>query len=210
MHLDWDVLLYEAPDLLIPKLDQAGEWLFTLNANGPYPGQPGLLNASIHCSLWKLEGLERFCQFILEQYRSEKLMVRLEGLWNQVLQNGWAGGVSDMTMLSLFAEANPESYVEMGLPLDGAVYDLNVTAAENSPGIRYKMDGAVRKIEWENGAPWFVREDGSMRDRARSIHFQSVAKAHMAKHYRGSRRCFWRGVGMVRDARTLILRLTKP
>ncbi len=111
--------------------------------------------ASACCSYWKRETLNKFCDFVLETYSTDKIKT-LEEKWNYHQTNNILGGICDMTLLYLFSrEIN---FYSLSKVKNGKAFDHNICVSENYFPNEYIMeksgDRLIKKITWKNGKPY--------------------------------------------------------
>jgi hypothetical protein len=124
---------------------------------------------SAHFSIWTKDGLESFCDFILDIYgrNIEVLMPKWE--WHQ--KTGIAGGICDMTLLfhwykpqeSLFSYRN------------GATFDRGIALSDNGYKKEMIIENGIKKIVKTPTRMFGYKTDGNLIELL-GIHFQGSAK----------------------------------
>jgi hypothetical protein len=113
--------------------------------------------ASASCSYWKIGIINKFCEFVLNAYKSDKKEL-MEEKWAYHVNNNLAGGVCDMTLLYLFSKEI--NYYSLSKIKDQVTFDHNMFDSSNYYINEYEMeqkqvDGPyLKKIEWINGQPY--------------------------------------------------------
>ena len=97
VHLDSDVMLYDTLNVVFKEFDK--------NTLAAYhiPEQTFTekrWTAGGSASMWTMQGLVKFCTFIVDSYKSDINLLRNK--WNWHLSSSMQGGICDMTLLYLF------------------------------------------------------------------------------------------------------------
>lgn len=113
-------------------------------------------SASACCSYWKKNAINKFCDFVVNAYASDKIG-ELELKWKYHLDNKIPGGICDMTLLYLFSKEI--NFFPLSKVLNEACFDQNMLDPENYYKNEYKVvnrnDGRKQKdINWKNGSPY--------------------------------------------------------
>lgn len=167
VYLDSDVLLYADVTSEMPKFRRFD---FTLCWN------------TIGCVVFvtDVEGLARLCQFMMDVYakRDRYQYDRMASHFAVRQRNRLPGGACDMTALQLYNELTFGRVGEASHIIDGSVYDPNINVAQ--PG--FDMDGAIKKVFWQDGMPYgtFARTGEAIR--FNSLHFNGHAKSLMRRY----------------------------
>ncbi len=155
--------------------------------------QPGYRwSASAHVSLWTLEALREFCEFVSSEYCYVTLSAtggRLTNKWQWHQETDTAGGVCDMTLLFLWWQETLEpdgwGFVNNATVIDGATFDHNINVAENYGQYDYLMQGDHKLVETgTHDGPHLLLELGPQLIKANALHFQGQAKAWMKEYQR--------------------------
>lgn len=159
IHLDSDCVLYDAT-YTTDKM--------TLSADLGDPNDA--FTKSGHCMFSNLETLTFFCEFVLQYYTNPQKLSFLKQLKQEKIK---VGGVCDMTLLGLFAQAFPEKVLLTQTPINGVCFDHNISVPNG-----FQLEQGRKKIRMEDGIPYGFLEDGT-KIRFQNLHFQGGAKALM-------------------------------
>lgn len=179
-YLDSDVLLYTSMQELARESVAMG--------NGAVRGaclfcQSNRATAGI--SYWTREGLEDFCQMLLNCYRQKKYLNVLKNYWKPFVETGAPGGVCDMTPLSLFYSPNTDRLADL-TKVGGGVFDCGINVSSNYVENEYVMHRGMKKVVFDGKVPMLVKNDGyNTLEKAHALHFQGEAKGHMPMYYTG-------------------------
>ncbi|HTB05570.1 MAG TPA: hypothetical protein VK806_01370 [Bacteroidia bacterium] len=151
-YADSDVMIY---DDLSKVYDSYREYDAAFNISESQENYRWAASAS--CSYWKLDTINKFCDFILNAYKSDKKEL-MEEKWAYHVKNKVAGGVCDMTLLYLFSKEI--NYRSLSKAKNHTAFDHNMFDSSNYYKDEYEMEhtkigGALlKKIEWINGQPY--------------------------------------------------------
>ena len=179
--LDSDVLLYAAPSELAAWLGGADVGLATPAGQPPFGWE-----SSGHSALWTAERLGAFCDFAVRAYSEPAERARLEAKWRHHLATGDPGGICDMTLFYLFAQAQPPGAVRnVTEARGGAVFDHNAAMTLGAVPGEYPLgtDG-LKPVRWHDGRPTVARASGEA-VRFWTLHLQGPSKAAIPALYRG-------------------------
>jgi hypothetical protein len=96
---------------------------------------------------------------------------------------GERGGVSDMTLLHLWAQASG-NMAPINRVFGGRVIDHNINGGRNLQHHEFQVRGGAKRLEWVDGQPCLVTPAGEMVT-AVALHFQGSAKMAMPLVLRG-------------------------
>ncbi|RSZ37259.1 MULTISPECIES: hypothetical protein [unclassified Variovorax] len=178
--IDSDVLLFQGAGPHIRRL--AGRADFSgsrmQSADGWNPCQ-----VSPHVSYWTANGLRRFVAYVLDSYATPSGRRKLRDIAARFAARGVRGGVSDMTLLYLWANATGNDD-PINRVLDGTVVDHNINGMHNLHRHEFKVLGGAKRIAWREGKAWLTSTSGDM-TRVVALHFQGSAKMAMPYALRG-------------------------
>jgi len=127
-----------------------------------------------HSSYWTLEGLEAFCDYLMEIYSNPSGydFQRLE-MHYQVRQHfGLDGGLCDMTLLESFARYKyPHLVGECSVVSDGSYYDHIIQIDEG-----FEFEDGRKRFYFENGVPYSHHIRSNRDIPFSTIHFQGASK----------------------------------
>jgi hypothetical protein len=128
----------------------------------------------------KLDGLERFCKFLMDIYSKKDRYHYDKMLTHYAVRrkNRLAGGAGDMTAFQLYSELNFGLVGEASHIIDGSVYDPNI----NMPHPGFEMENGIKRVIWNDGQPYgkFLRTGEEIR--FNSLHFNGRAKSLMSQY----------------------------
>jgi hypothetical protein len=167
IYLDSDVMLY-AP--LAQEQAKFAAYDFTLSRK-----------TCAHNSFWTASGLEKFCNFLMTYYTEADRFETLKALRKRLLARGAREGISDMTLLNLYAQENPDSIGETSEIISGSVYDQNINQSDG-----FEMEDGMKKVYWTEGKPFAQHVKTAQKVRLNTIHFQGPAKQLMKDFFTGN------------------------
>lgn len=178
--IDSDVLLFQGagPHIarLAGKADFSGSCM--QSADGWNPCQ-----ISPHVSYWTANGLRRFVAYVLDSYATPSGRRKLREIAGRFAARGVRGGVSDMTLLYLWAHATGND-TPINRVLDGTVVDHNINGTHNHLPREFKVRGGAKRVAYRDGKAWLTSTAGDM-TRVVALHFQGSAKMAMPFALRG-------------------------
>lgn len=155
LHIDSDILLYVNVSEEQKKFDRSN---FTVSRKG-----------SGHNSFIKLEGIEEFCQFIIDFYTKPSLFKILESLWEE--KKSRPGGICDMTLLNQYYQRNTDKIAQTSDIIDDSVYDANINVSHE-----FEMRNGIKNIFWVDNQPFCRHLESGKEIKFNSLHFQGKAK----------------------------------
>lgn len=132
---------------------------------------------SPHASYWTREALRGFLDYILKIYQTPSGIEQLEKINNQFKQRGYRGGVSDMTLLYLWAHEE-RHVVHSNKKGALGVVDHNINLPHNHAENEFKMRGGAKRLNYRHGKPYLTTREGQ-RIPALALHFQGASKIVM-------------------------------
>ncbi|RQO39685.1 hypothetical protein DBV14_30825 [Variovorax sp. KBW07] len=202
--IDSDVLLFQGagPHIarIAGKADFAGSSM--QSADGWNPCQ-----ISPHVSYWTANGLRRFVASVLDSYATPSGRRKLRDIAARFAARGLRGGVSDMTLLYLWAHASGND-APINRVLDGTVIDHNINGMHNLVRQEFEVLGGAKRVAYRDGKAWLTSTSGGT-TRVVALHFQGSAKMAMPFALRGHMRTMaavtW-ALQMARRARNNVFR----
>lgn len=200
--IDSDVLLFRGIGAHIRRLvghaDFSGSFIHPFEGWDPCQISP-------HVSYWSADGLAQFVAFVLELYDSASGHAQLRGIAEQFARRGVRGGISDMTLLHLWAHASGNTQ-PINRIFGGRVIDHNLNISHNLMAHEFSMRGGAKRIRHADGQPCFVTPAGRT-VQALAMHFQGSAKLAMGPGLQGqAQRVAWltAGLRVARRAKNLV------
>jgi len=117
---------------------------------------------------------------------SERLPFAADSQAARFAARGIRGGVSDMTLLYLWARASGNAD-PINRVLDGKVIDHNINSPHNHLAHEFRYLGGAKRIAYADGRPWLTRTAGG-RTNVVALHFQGSAKMAMPHALHGRMR----------------------
>lgn len=134
-------------------------------------------SASAHVSYWTINGLRKFCEYILWLFEDDYL---LNEKWQYHKETGAPGGIADMTALYLFSTEHPVKTLT-GV-YEGMTFDHQMNRPDNLYRDEYEMGGDIKRIDWRLGkTPYGYNKKLDCWVKFNALHFQGNAKQHMEK-----------------------------
>ena len=127
-----------------------------------------------HSSYWTLEGLEAFCDYLMEIYSDPASyeFTRLASHYQVRQHFGLTGGLCDMTLLESFARYKyPHLVGECSVVSDGSYYDHIIQIDEG-----FEFEDGRKRFHFENGVPYSHHIRSNRDIPFSTIHFQGASK----------------------------------
>ena len=172
--IDSDVLLFRGVGAHIRRV--AGKADFSGSLMHPEDGWDPC-QISPHVSYWTSAGLQSFIAFVLNTYATPAGRRKLRAIAARFASRGERGGVSDMTLLHLWAQASGNT-APINRIFGGRVIDHNINGGRNLMGHEFQVRGGAKRIEIVDGQPCLVTPGGELVG-AMALHFQGGAKIAM-------------------------------
>jgi hypothetical protein len=178
--IDSDVLVFRGIrahiERLVGKADFSGSFIRPSEAWDPCQISP-------HVSYWTSEGLLGFVAYVLQTYTTPEGRSRLRAIANRFVARGTRGGISDMTLLHLWAHATG-NVAPINRQSGGGAIDHNINSAHNLFEYEFSMRGGAKRIAYVDGQPCLATPSGEL-VKALALHFQGSAKIAMAHALHG-------------------------
>ena len=164
--LDSDVLVYENFNCLKEMLK---DYSFSIITKcGKFVGP--------QCSYFKVDALKQFCLFCLDFYKNK--VAELKNLYSQLKAEKNISGISDMVLLGLFCEENPNKYIDFDFSKDrDFCFDENISVSAG-----FVMKNGLKKMRFIDSKPYGFRLNGVVSVRFSILHFQGLNKKYMEKY----------------------------
>lgn len=128
---------------------------------------------------WTRQALEAFSVFVRKAYAEGPWLDRMRRAWQWHLDTGTRGGVSDMTLLSLFSETD-QGVMDLSRVRDGAAFDHAICTAENWLPNEYRTVSfrgwTLKQVEWREGVPYVYNLLQKRWIRFCTLHYQGARK----------------------------------
>jgi len=172
--IDSDVLLFRGASAHIRrvagKADFSGSYMRPRNGWDPCQISP-------HVSYWTAAGLQRFIAFVLNTYATPAGRRKLRSIAARFAARGVRGGVSDMTLLHLWAQSSGNAD-PINRVFNGRVIDHNINGGHNLLVNEFEVRGGAKRIVYVDGQPSLVTPAGEV-VHVMALHFQGSAKMAM-------------------------------
>lgn len=133
---------------------------------------------SPHVSYWTSAGLLHFVAHVLDAYTTAEGLKKLREIAARFAAKGVRGGVSDMTLLYLWAHATGNA-APINRVFDGGVIDHNINGGSNLLANEFRVRGGAKRIEDVDGHPCLTATATGEAVRVLALHFQGSAKMAM-------------------------------
>ncbi|MGF6347092.1 hypothetical protein [Variovorax sp. W2I14] len=172
--IDSDVLLFRGAGAHIAKLVEGAGFSgsFIRPTDGWNPCQ-----ISPHVSYWKATALHDFVACLIETYTTPTGLQQLRDIAERFAARGVRGGVSDMTLLYLWAQATGNA-APINRVFEGQVIDHNINGGTNHVAHEFRVRGGAKRLAFVDGRPCFETPAGDA-VRVLALHFQGSAKRAM-------------------------------
>lgn len=168
IYLDSDVLLYESVSTMLPFFEHS-----TIANTCDTTGVPAFTYFNGQ------QSINDFCDFLLYSYTNNKAISNLEDLYEPFIKDPTImGGVCDMMLFHLYFREHPADTMKIHLINNNLAIDICI----NNPD-GYEMEAGIKRIKWQDGAPYGVESSSGNLVRFASLHYQGTAKNLIAKHY---------------------------
>lgn len=178
--IDSDVLLFRGISSHVRraagKADFAGSFIRPSAGWNPCQISP-------HVSYWTAQGLTRFVAFMLKTYGTPEGIASLRAIADKFAARSLRGGVSDMTLLYLWAQASGNTK-PINRVVNGRVIDHNINTGDNLEPHEFRMRGGAKRIDHLDGQPYLTGTAGQ-KVAALAMHFQGRAKVAMGPALHG-------------------------
>ncbi len=178
--IDSDVLLFKGVGRHFMRI--AGRCAFAGSTIVPSGWDP--CQISPHTSYWRSASLHDFVNYVLRIYSSTSGRRALAQIADQFRQRGRRGGVSDMTLLNLWAKATNNLTASNKISRFGVV-DHNINLPHNHQEWEFMMRGGAKRLTYIQGEPHLTTAQGK-RVKALTLHFQGTAKLVMRDALQGN------------------------
>ncbi|MET3493604.1 hypothetical protein [Variovorax boronicumulans] len=172
--IDSDVLLFRGAGAhiarLVGKADFSGSFIRPTDGWNPCEISP-------HVSYWTAAGLRDFVACVIETYTTPAGVARLREIAERFALRNMRGGVSDMTLLYLWAEASGNT-APINRVFDGRVIDHNINGGTNHLPGEFRVRGGAKRLAFIDGQPCLQTAGGDA-VRVLALHFQGAAKMAM-------------------------------
>lgn len=172
--IDSDVLLFHGVGAHIARLvgsaDFSGSSILPTDGWNPCQISP-------HVSYWTAAGLQDFVACLLRMYSTPTGLHQLRDIAERFAARSVRGGVSDMTLLYLWAQASGNT-VPINRVFDGQVIDHNVNGGTNHFVREFRVRGGAKRLAFVDGQPCLQTPAGET-VRVLALHFQGAAKLAM-------------------------------
>ena len=115
---------------------------------------------------------------MLDTYTTPGGLKKLREIAAQFAAKGVRGGVSDMTLLYLWAHATGNA-APINRVFDGGVIDHNINGGSNLLANEFRVRGGAKRIEEIDGHPCLTATATGEAIRVMALHFQGSAKMAM-------------------------------
>lgn len=133
---------------------------------------------SPHASYWKREALFDFVNYLIDSYVKEDFLAKLSSIQNDFISRGERGGVSDMTLLYLWAkDKNLLTPINTAMP--NGVIDHNINIADGTKKLEFETSFGVKRIRFSSKSCELIDCNQQWR-KVYILHFQGKAKILMA------------------------------
>lgn len=141
-----------------------------------YDGKFNYTYDSGHSSIFNLERLNDLCNYISDYYGNEDKLNELEKIYKLKIDNNINEGISDMTLISLFAFENPDICRDLSIVNRGHIFDHNINCADGYESIYGK-----KKVYSIQNELYVKNLKLNKLIKVITLHFQGRAKIYMDK-----------------------------
>lgn len=135
-------------------------------------------NVELHCSLFNIDSLRKFCDYMTYMYTDTQSLVSLKEIYQTFLDENKLGGICDMTAFYQFkSDNNLKNILDLGIPVGGTCFDGNISAS-----LGFEMEGGKKKIYWIDNLPYGRTESDDTLHLFCCLHFQGRSKYSIYKY----------------------------
>lgn len=143
-------------------------------------------SASGHSSFWTRDGIDQFCQFLLDLYSHPDFQPLLDNIRSKGYLITSQMGISDMTALYLFMKQQPRRILNLSKLKRSRAFDHNVGTATNYDHNEYALDPDIKHVVWiDQTKPVCFNKVRQQPVQMVTLHFQGSAKRFIHRHYTG-------------------------
>lgn len=143
-------------------------------------------SASGHSSFWTREGIDQFCQFLLDLYSHPDFRPLLDNIRAKSYLITAQMGISDMTALYLFMKQQPGRILNLSKSKRSLAFDHNIGTATNYDLNEYALDPVIKRVVWiDQTKPVCFNKVRQQPVQMVTLHFQGAAKRFIHRHYTG-------------------------
>jgi lipopolysaccharide biosynthesis glycosyltransferase len=124
-----------------------------------------------HFSIWSLEGLEDFCNFILDTY--SKNIDILMPKWNWHIETQTGGGICDMTVMYHWYKGNKNLY-----DLPEGVFDRGLGISDGKIKNEFVIKNGIKQLKKEDDNVYVINNKDE-KVKLLGLHFQGDKKRYM-------------------------------
>lgn len=157
IYLDSDIMAYTNLADAPTQVKQAGMTVSCISAHTNFVN--------------RLTAITLFCDFVVGFYTKPNSDAELKQIYDSYIKNNGAGGVSDMTMFTLFRKKYPEQILDISATIEGQTYDVTIDYHNG-----FDMDGEFKKIMWKDKQPHAQIKEGKSLVKHNTLHFQGKSK----------------------------------
>jgi hypothetical protein len=187
-HLDSDVMVYTGLDPIAQSFLKKYQACFHIPEQN-FSEKRWMAGAG--CSFWTRTGLQKFVQFILEEYALKLDDLREKWKWHN--ERAVKGGICDMTLLYLFYLKNTDKIGNVARSIDeGYCFDLNFNSGDNYFSHEYKtrhsiLMNNIKVISFQDKLPYGMNIRAKKQIVFYNLHFQGRSKIFMFLYYTGKK-----------------------
>lgn len=157
VYLDSDVLVYHDLNQTQKSLNHYGMTVVGISAHTNFVcGQ---------------DVLDEFCEFVWDLYSNANAEQILRAKFESFLKEHPAGGISDMTLFTLFRKVNSKKVLDLSIIRNGTVFDITLDTV-----YEYQSKFGFKKIGWKNRTPHAQHLPTGLQVQFHTLHFQGKCK----------------------------------
>jgi hypothetical protein len=159
IYLDSDVLVYDHLPSWLPKFSGYGM---------------SIVGVSGHTNFVQSAAtLAKFNRYVIDKYSTEEGKATIQDWYDEHMRGKADHGISDMDMLTHFAEENPEEVVNLETYFNQFVFDRSFS---ESNGFEIEAGTRFKKVFWDEEKPSLKSLGASAMVPAITLHFQGNIK----------------------------------
>lgn len=124
-----------------------------------------------HSAYFSISELENLCDFIINYYRDEDKLYELNNIYETKKRNKVKEGISDMTLITLYAKTNKQKVIDLSEIREKSIFDHNINCGDG-----YQILGDKKKIIVKNKELYATNLKNNENIKLNTLHFQGVAK----------------------------------
>jgi hypothetical protein len=184
-HIDSDVMLYANASELSKNFSASAMAAYHI----PKQTYSNLRWFAIpHASYWSIDGLRKFCLFIIDVYKNKINELKVKWQWHAT--GKIRGGICDMTLLYLFYKNNKDAIINLAPCFETYTFDSNINSSENYFPDDFQMKRKlmflkIKNVYFRDDHPYCKKTVNDSEIQMVNLHCQGKSKMLMFSYFKG-------------------------